>query len=71
MKIKSILDQSRRDFKAVYVCEHCGAEHVGRGYDDRHFHDNVIPKMVCDLCNQTAPDNYRALTTKYPDGEQV
>jgi predicted RNA-binding Zn-ribbon protein involved in translation (DUF1610 family) len=68
MKIKEIIDQNRRDFSAVYVCEHCGFEKKGSGYDDSYFHNNVIPKMKCAKCGKIAPENYRPLTTKYPDG---
>jgi ribosomal protein L40E len=66
MKIKEITDQDRRDFRAIYVCEHCGAEEKGRGYDDDNFHRNVIPKKVCKKCGKTAPENYRPLGTKHP-----
>jgi tRNA(His) 5'-end guanylyltransferase len=45
LKIKEIKSQSRRDFIAVYVCEHCGHEHEGYGYDDDNFHRKVIPAM--------------------------
>ena len=72
MKIKQILRQSRRDFWADYECEHCG--HIDQnqeGYDDEHFHKNVIPKMKCPKCGKQAPDSYRPLTTKYPEGFQV
>lgn len=68
MKIQKITSQFRRDFQAVYECEHCGHEKSGSGYDDAHFHSEVIPKMKCDNCGKTAPDDYRALTTKYQDG---
>ena len=71
MKIEKIISQSRRDFTAVYVCEHCGATKEGGGYDDGNFHMNVIPAMVCKSCGKTAADNYRPLATKYPDGMQV
>lgn len=71
MQIKSIESQHRRDFTAIYVCEHCGHEYEGRGYDDAHFHNNVIPAMACPGCGKTAPEDYRALTTKYPEGYQV
>lgn len=71
MKIKAIESQHRRDFYAVYECEHCGATKRAAGYDDSYFHDQVIPNMVCDACGQKAPDNYRPLATKYPDGMQV
>ncbi len=67
MKIKEILSQSRRDFTAIYVCEHCGYEEKGYGYDDTHFHEKVIPAKVCPKCGKIAPENYRALTTKHPD----
>ena len=71
MKIKEITGQHRRDFYAIYVCEHCGFEFEGYGYDDANFHHNVIPKMVCEQCGKKAPDNYRPLETKYPEGFQV
>jgi len=71
MKIEKITYQYRRDFTAIYVCEHCGAKHEGRGYDDAYFHNTVIPKMVCDKCGKTADKDYRPLTTKYPEGMQI
>lgn len=67
MKIKQILSQMRRDFRAIYVCEHCGYEYTGSGYDDTNFHTNAIPSMKCRECGKTAGDDYRPLTTKYPD----
>ena len=48
MKIKEITSQYRRDFYAIYECEHCGATHKSYGYDDANFHNNVIPNMVCE-----------------------
>jgi hypothetical protein len=71
MKIKKILSQYRRDFTAIYECEHCGYEKKDRGYDDNNFHTNVIPKMQCDKCGKVADKCYRPLATKYPDGMQV
>ncbi len=71
MKIKQILSQSRRDFTAIYICEHCGNEEKSSGYDDTNFHQNVIPKMKCKKCGKMADENYRPLTTKYPDYQQV
>ena len=71
MRIKRILRQHRRDFVAVYECEHCGKEKRGKGYDDRNFHDNVIPKMKCGSCQKIAGSDYRPLTTKYPDGMTI
>lgn len=71
MRIKEILGQSRRDFTALYECEHCGDVHKAGGYDDANFHQNVVPAMICDQCGKTAADNYRPLATKYPEGSQV
>ena len=71
MKIKRIKSQHRRDFQAVYECEHCGHEEDGYGYDDANFHQNVIPKMTCPKCGKGAADDYRPLGTKYPAGAVV
>jgi ribosomal protein L37AE/L43A len=71
MKIKEITSQHRRDFMAIYECEHCGYEEKSGGYDDRHFHENVIPKLKCEKCGKTAGNDYRPLTTKYPEGYKV
>lgn len=71
MKIKKILNQHRRDFNAIYECEHCNHEQKGSGYDDANFHQNVIPRMKCDKCGGFADESYRPLTTKYREGEQV
>ena len=71
MKIKSIESQHRRDFTAIYECEHCGYECKGSGYDDDNFHRNVIPKMPCGSCGETAAENYRPLATKYSADEVV
>jgi predicted RNA-binding Zn-ribbon protein involved in translation (DUF1610 family) len=69
MKIERILNQNRRDFDAIYKCEHCGNEVKGYGYDDTNFHQNVIPNMKCPTCGKISPEDYRPLTTKYPDWE--
>ena len=72
MKIKQINSQHRRDFWADYECEHCGyIEKNAYGYDDANFHQNVIPKMECKQCGKTANNNYRPLTTKYPERMQI
>jgi len=71
MKIQQIITQYRRDFQAVYECEHCGATETGSGYDDANFHRNVIPAMVCKACGKTAGDEYRPLATKYAEHEVV
>lgn len=71
MKIKRIKSQSRRDFTAVYECEHCGHQIGGYGYDDTNFHQNVIPAMKCQSCGKTAGDDYRPLATKYPENQTI
>ena len=69
MKLKQILSQNRRDFTAIYACEHCGHEVKKGGYDDTYFHQKVIPAMECPDCGKTAPEDYRAYAPKYPDWE--
>ena len=71
MKIKKIKSQNRRDFQAIYECDHCGHEKEGRGYDDANFHQNVIPDMVCEKCGKKAGNDYRALTTKYREDQTI
>lgn len=71
MKIKQITWQHRRDFEAIFICENCGNEEKHTGYDDSYFHNEVIPDMKCKSCGKKADENYRPLTTKYPDGYQV
>lgn len=71
MKIKKILSQKRRDFRAIYECEHCGKEHEGSGYDDDNFHKNVIPTMKCKYCGKSSPEDYKPLSTKYAAHEVV
>jgi len=71
MKIEKITSRSRRDFYAIYVCEHCGATKEGYGYDDSNFHVNVIPTMECAVCGKTAADTYKPLATRHPDNAIV
>ena len=65
MKIQKITSQHRRDFRAVYECELCGATEEGSGYDDAHFHNNVIPDMKCKSCGEKAPADHRPLAPKH------
>jgi len=71
MKIQKIISQHRRDFQAIYECEHCSHTHKGSGYDDTNFHQNVIPDMECPECGKKAPEDNRPLAPKYPDGLTV
>ena len=76
MKIITINRQNRRDFWADFECEGCGhIEKDVRGYDDRNFHDNVIPKQFrCPECEKTREDlgvEGEYWETKYPEGFQI
>lgn len=52
MRIKTKTSQHRRDFTAIYACEHCGHEVEGSGYDDAYYHQTVIPGMTCQACGK-------------------
>ena len=72
MHINKITSQHRRDFWAIYQCEHCDYKTSEQsGYDDTNFHKNVIPAMECPACGKVADENYRPLETKYPDSKTV
>lgn len=71
MRIKKILSQHRRDFKAIYICCHCDHEEEGDGYDDDYFHDEGIPSMICKNCGKKADESYRPLKTKYEAHEVI
>jgi primosomal protein N' len=72
MKIHKITSQSRRDFSAVMVCEHCGNTEINNsGYDDAFYHANIIPNMQCRKCGKKSGEDYRPLTTKYDEHEII
>ena len=71
MHITRIISQHRRDFTAIYECEHCDHRHQSWGYDDAYFHNEVLPNRECSKCDKKAGPNYRPLTTKYPEGFQI
>jgi rubrerythrin len=71
MKIKKRVSQHRRDFTAIYMCEHCDHETKSHGYDDAYFHEEVIPAMKCPECGKSASDAYQPQATKYPAGQVV
>lgn len=74
MKIKEKLSQHRRDFTAIYECENCGHEVKSTGYDDSHFHNEVIPKMKCPKCGKSSNDmgiKNEPMATRYPDGMDI
>ena len=70
MKIVRITSQHRRDFYADVVCEGCGATDTISGYDDRNYHDNVMPAMKCKVCGQSRNDLgiiEEPRATRYPE----
>ncbi len=71
MRIKKILSQNRRDFRAIFECEHCEKTIERNGYDDHHFHNNVVPTMPCEFCGEISPPEYRPQKTRYPKYVQV
>ena len=71
MRIIEYTYQNRRDFKAIFECEHCGATEERSGYDDAFFHNRVIPEMKCPKCGKIAPEDYEPKQTRYADWEVV
>lgn len=75
MKIIKITSQHRRDFSADMECESCGhREKLTSGYDDRNYHDNVIPAMKCGACRMSRNDlgiEQSSTPTKYADWETI
>jgi ssDNA-binding Zn-finger/Zn-ribbon topoisomerase 1 len=77
MKLIKIIDQSRRDFQGEYQCEFCN--HIEKdksmdSYDDRNYHDNVIPSMECPKCGKsTISENgiIERTETKFPEWKVV
>ena len=77
MKLIRILSQIRRDFQGEYKCEFCGHIHKNKGmdsYDDRNYHDNVIPNKKCQKCGKSTISEKGIIdktSTKYPEGMDV
>jgi len=74
MKIKEITSQHRRDFHAIVVCEGCNHEQTISGYDDRNYHDNVVPNIKCKKCGETTLSLGKVVEkveTKYEEGYQI
>ncbi|MFA7150444.1 MAG: hypothetical protein WC067_05460 [Candidatus Methanomethylophilaceae archaeon] len=75
MKITEILSQHRRDFTAEIICEDCGSKEILKyGYDDRNYHDNVIPNMKCKVCGKSRNDlgiTEEQTQTRYAEGYQI
>jgi hypothetical protein len=71
MFIQRIISQHRRDLVVNFECEHCGFVKQGSGYDDAHFHNDVVPGLTCDNCSKTAGPDYKPMKPRYPEGVQV
>jgi hypothetical protein len=77
MKLIEILSQHRRDFQGKYKCEFCGNEDTDKSlssYDDRYYHDNVIPNQKCSSCGKSTLSESGTVgtyVTKYPEGYQI
>ena len=77
MKLIEIIQQSRRDFQGKYECEFCGHIDIDKGldsYDDRYYHDNVIPNQKCEKCGESTLSKGGSVThtdTRYPEGFQI
>ena len=74
MKIIEITSQHRRDFYAIAECENCKAKDSISGYDDRYYHDNVMPNMKCPECGKTRIDlglTQEPTQTKYQEWEVI
>lgn len=64
MRIKEIKYQSRNDFKAIYVCEHCGYALEAWGYSDANFYCNVVPNVQCNKCGLNSSKENEEQTQK-------
>ena len=77
MKLISILYQNRRDFQGKYKCEFCNhieTDSSMDSYDDRYYHDEVIPNKKCKKCGKSTISEKGIIDktpTKYPDNLQV
>ena len=66
--------QHRRDFAGIYECENCHFTYAQDGYDDRNFHDNVVPSWKCPECEKSTNDlkePIQKIETRYEEGFQV
>jgi len=75
MKLLEKKNQHRRDFHGLYSCEGCNAQELIKNcYDDRNFHDNVMPNTACKSCKKTTNEigaAKEAVSTEHEDYEVV
>lgn len=64
MKIESIKPTSGRDLYGKLTCEHCGSlAELRGGYDDGHWHSDVLPAFHCAQCGLNRAGQLRSLET--------
>ena len=74
MKLLKKTRQHRRDFTGIYECEECHFTIELDGYDDRYFHDNVVPSWECLKCGKSTNDleePKQKIETRYEEGFQI
>ena len=75
MKIRKIVSQHRRDFTALMECEFCGHQEMNNsGYDDRYYHDNVVPNRKCSNCGESTISGggeIERTATRYSEDYQI
>jgi len=52
MKIQKVLWQERKDFTAIFKCEHCGDTVKGNGVVSAAFLKKALPDMTCEKCGK-------------------
>jgi hypothetical protein len=74
MEILRIDNQVRRDMWGVLKCESCNHEQKFSGYDDKYYHDEVIPTKKCESCGESTKTMSLKVVktpTKYPEGFEI
>jgi len=77
MKLIETIAQFRRDFQGKYECEFCGHIDTDKSldsYDDRYYHDEVIPNIECSKCGESTLSAGGSVThtdTRYSNGFQI
>ena len=69
MKLIEKRAQCRRDFTGLYECESCKKQIELQGYDDRNWHDSVVPNIKCPNCFESTKSlglTIERVETKYP-----
>lgn len=65
MKIISLTPVRGRDLYGELQCEHCGAKgKLSGGYDDGHWHSNVLPAFHCEACGLNRAGEARSISVQ-------